>query len=77
MHETARQPASGADDGLTVVIALPSADAPSYYQRNTGSLPQIGRRRSSDVHRRAALPSPVNAEPNTVLRKIMGLFGAR
>jgi len=70
MHDIARQPdATAADDGLAEVIPLPSSEVQSFYQRNTGALPRIGQR-SSDLHRRSSLPSPVNEDPDGIFTRI-------
>ena len=62
MHEAASHlAATAADDHLAEVIRHPSSEHLSYYQRNTGALPKIGVR-SSDLHRRSSLPSPVNTD---------------
>ncbi len=74
MHETARRlEAPTVGDDLADVIPLPSSEVQSFYQRNTGALPKIGHR-SSDLHRRASLPSPVNDDSTGFLRRIKGLL---
>jgi hypothetical protein len=75
MHNTAHQEATEvADDDLAEVIPLTSTDVPSFYQRNTGALPRIGHR-SSDLHRRSTLPSPVNEGPDGIFDKIKKFIG--
>jgi hypothetical protein len=75
MHDIARQPdAREADDGLAEVIPLLSTEVPSFYQRNTGALPRIGQR-SSDLHRRATLPSPVNEDSDGIFQRIKKFVG--
>jgi hypothetical protein len=59
---------------LSEVIGLPRADAPSFYQRNSGSLPKSGQG-MSDAHRRAQLPTPTRADPDTIGDRIRRLFG--
>lgn len=58
---------------LADVVELP-VDVPSFYQKNSGSLPKTGRD-VSDTHRRANLPSATNDIDSLFvrLRQIIGL----
>ena len=77
MHEPASQiDVAVSGDSLADVIPLPSSDAQSYYQRNTGALPRIGVR-SSDLNRRSSLPSPVNTDSNGIVDRIKDLLTGR
>lgn len=77
MHEPASQiDVAEPGDGLAEVITLPPTDRQSYYQRNTGALPKIGVR-SSELHRRSSLPSPVNIDSNGFVDKIRNLLTGR
>lgn len=60
-------------DDLAEVIELRRLDAPSYYQRNSGSLPK-STGGMSDAHRRGMLPTPDNTDPDTMMDKIRGLL---
>ncbi len=74
MHESTSQiDIALSGDDLAEVISLPSRDGQSYYQRNTGDLPEIGLR-SSDINRRSSLPSPVNIDSNGFMDKIRSLL---
>lgn len=59
---------------LAEVIELPGADAPSFYQRNSGYLPKSAGG-MSDAHRRNRLPSPDNSETRSFFDRIRGMFG--
>jgi len=61
---------------LAEVIPLQGLDVPSFYQRNTGALPQIGHR-SSELNRRGALPTPVNSDGNNLIERIKDFFASR
>jgi len=77
MHNTAGQLNDQVDhEVLAEVIPLQGLDVPSFYQRNTGSLPRIGRR-SSDLNRRDTLPTPVNSDGNGFIERIRGFFTSR
>lgn len=58
---------------LAEVIELPGIDAPSFYQRNSGSLPK-SEEGMADAHRRTQLPTPDNTDPETLVDKIKNLF---
>lgn len=60
------------DWALAEVIELPRADAPSFYQRNSGSLPKSAAG-MSDAHRRAQLPTPDNSDPDSLMDKLRRL----
>jgi len=62
------------DWALAEVIELTRPDAPSFYQRNSGSLPKSGEG-MSDAHRRAQLPRPDNSEPDGVFDRLRRLLG--
>jgi hypothetical protein len=47
----------------------PVSNAPSFYQRNSGSLPKSGAG-MSDAHRRNQLPTPQNIERDTIGDKL-------
>jgi len=77
MHEPSSQiDVVAPGDSLAEVIPLPSTDKQSYYQRNTGALPKIGVR-SSEIHRRSSLPSPVNTDSNRFVERIRNLLTGR
>ncbi|NHZ70387.1 MAG: hypothetical protein GWP18_01965 [Proteobacteria bacterium] len=77
MHSTAGQLNDQAsEDVLAEVIPLQGLDVPSFYQRNTGALPKIGTR-SSDLHRRGSLPTPVNSDDEGFLTRIKSFFTDR
>jgi len=59
---------------LADVIELPGADAPSFYQRNSGYLPKATGG-MSDAHRRNRLPTPDNSETGSFFDRIRGMFG--
>lgn len=76
MQYRAEQLSDRADqETLAEVIPLQGLEVQSYYQRNTGALPKIGDR-SSDSHRRAFLPSPVNSGPEGFFERIRDLFSS-
>jgi hypothetical protein len=56
-------------EALADVVQLPKTDTQSFYQRRGRSLPHLGRSRSAD-YTRAALPTPLAPEPETVLSRI-------
>lgn len=62
-----------AEDHLADVVDLP-IDVPSFYQKNSGSLPKA-HQGVSDAHRRANLPSATNEEDSLFVRvrRIIGL----
>ncbi|MFV2001295.1 MAG: hypothetical protein ACC654_13110 [Acidimicrobiia bacterium] len=77
MHSTAGQLNDQADhEVLAEVIPLQGLDVPSFYQRNTGALPRIGRR-SSDLNRRGGLPTPVNSDGDGFIERIKDFFATR
>lgn len=77
MHSTAGKLNDQAGhEVLAEVIPLQGLDVPSFYQRNTGALPRIGRR-SSDINRRGALPTPVNSDGANVIERIKDFFTNR
>ena len=61
------RPVAVPDDDLAV------SNAPSFYQRNSGSLPKSGAG-MSDAHRRNQLPTPQNIERDTVGDKLRRLL---
>lgn len=63
----------GEGDDLAEVIELPGVNAPSFYQRNSGSLPKANRG-VSEAHRRSELPRPDNTEKDSIGDKIRTLF---
>ena len=63
----------GDEDDLAEVIELPGVNAPSFYQRNSGSLPRSNRG-ITDSHRREKLPKPDNSEPGSVFDTIRSLL---
>jgi hypothetical protein len=75
MSTQAIEPIAAADEftDLAEVIELRRLDAPSFYQRNSGSLPKSSGG-MSDAHRRGMLPRPDNTDPDTMVDKIRGLF---
>jgi len=77
MHNTAGQLNDQVNhEVLAEVIPLQGLDIPSFYQRNTGALPRIGRR-SSDLNRRDALPTPVNVDGDGFIERIKDFFASR
>ena len=63
----------GDDDELAEVIELPGVNAPSFYQRNSGSLPRSNNG-ITDSHRREKLPKPANPDPGSVFDTIRSLL---
>mgnify|MGYP001823210997 CR=1 FL=1 len=63
----------GEGDDLAEVIELPGVDAPSFYQRNSGSLPKANRG-VTEAHRRSELPRPDNTEKDSFGARIRTLF---
>ena len=61
------QPISPTDesDDLAEVIELPAANIPSFYQRNSGSLPKANTG-ITEAHRRSELPRPDNTEKDSL-----------
>jgi hypothetical protein len=57
------------DPPLAEVIQMPPAELPSFYARNSGGLPRLASATASD-YGRAALPSPIAAEPDTLVSRI-------
>lgn len=53
---------------LADVIPQPKTNVQSFYQRRSRNLPHLGSSRSAD-YTRAALPSPVAAERETVISR--------
>ena len=74
-HNTAEPIAD--DDGfyfeLAEVIELPASDAPSFYQRNSGSLPKSDQG-MSDAHRRTQLPKPENSDTTSIADRVRSLL---
>lgn len=58
---------------LAEVIELPVSDAPSFYQRNSGSLPK-SETGMGDTHRRSTLPKPENDDTTTMMDRVRGLL---
>ena len=58
-----------ADRPLADVIQLPRQEQPSFYTRNSGNLPRLLGAKASD-YGRGALPSPIAAEPDTVVSRV-------
>jgi hypothetical protein len=52
---------------------LPASNTPSFYQRNSGSLPKSGAG-MSDAHRRNQLPRPENIDRDSVGDKLRRLL---
>jgi hypothetical protein len=48
----------------------------SYYMRNSGLLPRLESATASD-YGRAVLPSPIAAEPDTIVTRVKDLISAR
>ena len=61
------------DDDLAEVIELPISDAPSFYQRNSGSLPRANNG-ITDSHRREKLPTPENSDKTSLTDAIRSLL---
>ncbi len=61
------------DAELAEVIELPISDAPSFYQRNSGSLPKANTG-LTDAHRRAELPAPENQDSQPLIDRIKSLL---
>lgn len=55
----------GESDDLAEVIELPAPNTPSFYQRNSGSLPKANAG-ITEAHRRSDLPRPDNTEKDTL-----------
>lgn len=58
-----------ADLPLAEVIQMPHQEQPSFYARNSGDLPRLEGTQASD-YGRGALPSPIAAEPDTVVSRV-------
>jgi hypothetical protein len=58
-----------ADLPLADVIPMPHQDKASFYTRNSGDLPRLHDAKASD-YGRGALPSPIAAEPDTVVSRV-------
>ena len=73
-HDTAA-PIPRGDDAeiLAEVIELRGADAPSFYQRNSGALPRA-EAGLTDAHRRNQLPTPDNTDTTTVKDRLLGFL---
>lgn len=59
-------------DDLAEVIELHGVNAPSFYQRNSGSLPKANTG-ITDAHRRSDLPRPENSDKDSfgdIVRKV-------
>lgn len=69
------QPITRIDEGdaLAEVIELPGVSAPSFYQRNSGSLPKANAG-ITDAHRRSDLPRPENSDKDPLGDKIRRLL---
>ncbi|MCL1593735.1 MAG: hypothetical protein M3132_05210 [Actinomycetia bacterium] len=77
MHSTAgKLNHQTSEESLAEVIPLQGLDVPSFYQRNTGALPKIGIR-SSELHRRGSLPTPVNSDDDGFLTRLKSFFSNR
>ncbi len=61
------------DDDLAEVIELPGTDTPSFYQRNSGSLPRANAG-ITDSHRREKLPTPENSDKTSLGDTIRSLL---
>ena len=48
----------------------------TYYMRNSGLLPRLESATASD-YSRAVLPSPIAAEPDTIVTRVKDLISAR
>lgn len=62
----------GDGDDLAEVIELHGVNAPSFYQRNSGSLPKANTG-ITDAHRRSDLPRPENSDKDSfgdIVRKV-------
>jgi hypothetical protein len=60
---------------LAEVIEPRGINAPSFYQRNSGSLPRSENPGISSAHRRATLPTPENVESVSLMDAIKSLLG--
>ena len=60
------------DDKLAEIIERPVSDAPSFYQRNSGSLPKS----ETDItaHRRSELPTPESPDTVSLMDSIRSLL---
>ena len=63
----------GDEHDLAEVIELPGVNAPSFYQRNSGSLPRANTG-ITDSHRREKLPKPDNSEPGSIFDTIRSIL---
>jgi hypothetical protein len=54
---------------LADVIQMPHQEKVSFYTRNSGDLPRLQGAKASD-YGRGSLPSPIAAEPDTVVSRI-------
>ena len=63
----------GDEDDLAEVIELPGINAPSFYQRNSGSLPRANTG-ITDSHRREKLPKPDNSEAGSLVDAIRSIL---
>ncbi len=60
-------------ESLADVIEMPNADAPSFYQRNSGALPKSDAG-MADTHRRTQLPRPENDDTEPLVDRIRSIF---
>ena len=59
---------------LAEVVEIGDADAPSWYQRNSGALPK-SEAGMADTHRRNHLPRPENDDSDGLMDRIRSVLG--
>lgn len=64
------------EETLADVVELHETVTESYYMRNSGLLPRLENATASD-YSRAVLPSPIAAEPDTIVTRVKDLISAR
>lgn len=64
------------EETLADVVEPSETVTESYYSRNSGLLPRLESATASD-YSRAVLPSPIAADPDTIVTRVKDLISAR